>query len=433
MESSDDILQRLMSFHPQYIGPELGRVYRLLESLGNPQEKLPPVIHIAGTNGKGSTLATLRSLFEASGKTVHAFTSPHLVHYHERFYIAGASISEAALIEVLRECEEANKGEEITHFELTAVAAFHAYTKTPADVLLLEVGLGGTWDATNVIDTPALCIITPVALDHQQFLGEDIPTIARDKAGILKPGCPAIIGEQCDEALDAIREVADERRVDLKIFGQDFTVYEEHGRMVYQDEDGLLDLPLPVLLGRHQISNAGTAIAAVRALPGLVSGPAYEEGLKATRWPARFERLKDGPLVDLAGANAELWLDGGHNPHCGAALAETVAGLEERNPRPLYLITGMMKRKDAGGFLIAFEGLAKEVLALDVPDTENIHTADELADIARSVGLTASPTTSLEQALKSIAQKEKNPRILICGSLYLAGHALRLNGAGINA
>ena len=431
MTSSDDILARLMSFHPQYIGPELGRVHRLLESLGNPQKKLPPVVHIAGTNGKGSTLATLRGLFEASGKTVHAFTSPHLVHYHERFYIAGANIAEEALVEVLEECEEANNGEEITHFELTAVAAFHAYTKTPADVLLLEVGLGGTWDATNVIDNPALSIITPVALDHQQFLGEDIPTIATDKAGILKPGCPAVIAEQSDEALDAIRKCAEEKNVDLKVFGHDFTVYEEHGRMVYQDEDGLLDLPLPVLLGRHQISNAGTAIAALRALPNLVPEPAYEAGLRATTWPARFERLKEGTLLDLAGPGAELWLDGGHNPHCGAALAETVAGLEERNPRPLYIITGMMQRKDAGGFLGAFEGLAKEVHTLDVPDTESSHTADELADIARAVGLTASPTTSLEQALKSIAQKEKNPRILICGSLYLAGHALRLNAQGL--
>ena len=427
METSDEILMRMTSFHPQYIGPDIHRVHRILKDLGNPEKNLPPVIHIAGTNGKGSTLATLRGLLEASGKTVHAFTSPHLVKYHERFYVSGADISEDMLVDALLECERVNDSQEITHFELTAALGFHVFANNPADVLLLEVGLGGTWDATNVIDHPALSVITPVALDHQQFLGNDVATIAKDKSGILKHRCPAVIGEQCDEALDAIREVAEEKDVPLKVFGQDFTVYEEHGRLVYQDEGGLLDLPLPTLQGRHQISNTGTALAAIRSLPDLVKAPAYEEGIRQTTWPARFERLKEGALVDLVGPRAELWLDGGHNPHCGAALAETVATLEERHPKPLYLVTAMMERKDAGGFLSAFSGLARQVRTLSVPDAENSYSAEVLADIARGVGLSAAPMPDLASALKDILAEEKDPRILICGSLYLAGHALRLN------
>jgi dihydrofolate synthase / folylpolyglutamate synthase len=433
METSDDILKRLMTFHPQFIGPELARMHRILEALDHPQKKLPPVIHLAGTNGKGSTLATLKAIFEASGKKVHAFISPHLVHYHERLTIAGKQITEAALKEVLLDCETANQGNPITHFEITAAAGLYAFSKYPADVVLLEVGLGGTWDATNVVDHPALSIITPVDIDHQQFLGDDVDTIAREKAGILKAGTPGIIGPQSDEGLRAIEDEAEKRGVALRVFGQDWMVFEEQGRMVFQDEKGLLDLPLPVLKGRHQILNAGTAIAAIRALPNLIAAPDYDTGLKNTVWPARFERLKEGALVEILGSEAELWLDGGHNPHCAAALAETLAELEEKNSRPLYLVTAMMRRKDADGFMNPFAGLARQVRTLSVPGEDNTYSAEELAEIARRAGLSAAPMRDLESALKDIAAEEKAPRVLICGSLYLAGHTLRLNNEIVEA
>lgn len=434
METSEDILERLMTFHPQYINLELDRILHILEALGRPQDRLPPVIHIAGTNGKGSTSATLKAIFEASGKRVHSFISPHLVNYHERIILAGQVISEEALKAILLECEEANAGHEITHFEITTAAALLAFSKTPADVLLLEVGLGGRWDATNVIDHPALSIITPVALDHQQFLGDDIATIAADKAGILKPGTPAIIGPQTDEGLEVIRREAEILGVSLSVCDQDWSVYEEHGRMVYQDTSGLLDLPLPALVGRHQIANAGTAIAATRALEGsIIVNPDFEQGLKTTTWPARFQRLTEGRLVESIGAEAELWLDGGHNPHAATALAEALATLEEKNPRPLYLVTAMMARKDAEGFLEAFCGLARHVNTLTVPGEDNTFSAEELAAIAEGRGLSARPMPDLETALTDIAAREKAPRILICGSLYLAGHALRLNGESVGA
>ncbi len=434
METSEDILNRQMDFHPQFINMGLDRIHRLLEALGRPQDKLPPVIHIAGTNGKGSTSATLKAIFEASGKQVHSFISPHLVHYHERIVLRGKPISESALIDILLECEAANAGQDITHFELTTAAAFLAYSKTPADVLLLEVGLGGRLDSTNVIDHPALSVITPVALDHQQFLGNDIATIAADKSGILKRGSPAVVGPQSDEGLEAIRIEAEKLGVEPAFYGQDWMAFEEHGRMVYQDTKGLLDLPLPSLIGRHQIANAGTAIAAVRALEGtLIEDPHYEEGLKTTTWPARFQRLTGGHLVDLAGNDAELWLDGGHNPHAAAALAEALATLEESSPRPLYLITAMMERKDAAGFLEAFFGLARHVATLAVPGEDSTYSAEDLAAIAVKSGLSARPLPDLETALTDIASREKAPRILICGSLYLAGHALRLNGESVGA
>lgn len=431
-ETSQDILERLMTFHPLFINLELGRVLSCLEALGRPQEKLPPVIHIAGTNGKGSALATLQAIFEASGKRVHAFISPHLVRYHERMVLAGEEISEEALKSVLLDCENANMGREITHFEITTAAAMLAFSRVPADVLLLEVGLGGRWDATNVIDKPALSIITPVALDHQQFLGDDIATIAADKAGILKKDCPAVIGPQEDEALDSIREEAERVGAPLFVHGQDWQVYEEHGRMVYQDTSGLLDLPLPALVGRHQIGNAGTAIAAVRALgKDFIAEPEWENGLKSTTWPARLQRLTEGSLVDLAGPAAEIWLDGGHNPHCAAALSEALATLEDSSPRALYLITAMRARKDAGGFLSNFSGLAREVRTLAIPGEKNSYSAEELAGIAIDCGLAARTTTDIETAISEICATENTPRILICGSLYFAGDVLRRNGESV--
>jgi dihydrofolate synthase/folylpolyglutamate synthase len=428
-ETSEEIIERLMMLHDQYIDMGLTRILRLLEALGRPQDKLPPVIHIAGTNGKGSTLATLKAIFEASGKSIHCFVSPHLVHYHERIVLQGKPISENFLIENLLEIEKVNAGQDITHFELTTAVAFLAYSRVSADVLLLEVGLGGRQDSTNVVDHPALAVITPVALDHQQFLGNDIATIAADKSGIMKRGTPAVIGPQSDEGLGAIRSEAEKLGVEPSFNGQDWTVFEEHGRMVYQDTRGLLDLPLPSLLGRHQISNAGTAIAAIRALEDtLIPDPNYEDGIKNTTWPARFERLTAGPLIEMAGKDAELWLDGGHNPHAAEALAEALATLEENNPRPLYLVMAMMARKDAAGFLGAFSGLAKQVSTLVVPGEDNTWAAEDLAGVAREVGLAAAAMPDLETALQDVAAREKTPRILICGSLYLAGHALRLNG-----
>jgi dihydrofolate synthase/folylpolyglutamate synthase len=429
MSTSEATLARLLELHPKLIDLELSRIERLLQRLGHPEKNLPPVIHIAGTNGKGSTLAFLKAMMEAADKQVHAYISPHLVHFHERIYLAGQDISEALLGQVLDRCETANQGEPITYFEITTAAALVAFEQQPADALLLEVGLGGRYDATNVIDRPALSIITPVDLDHAHFLGHDIGTIAKEKAGILKPGVTAIIGPQADAGRAAITAEAEAIGAPLKIFGQDWMCFEEHGRMVYQDDSGLLDLPLPNLIGRHQLVNAGTAIAALRALPDLFNNDAaIERGLQQVRWPARMQRLTQGPLVEMADDTMELWLDGGHNHHAAEALSQTLADMEDRAPRPLHLILGMMSGKDPEAYLTPFRGLAKHVTTLPV-EGEDAHSAQALYEVARRIGFEADMATDPEDALRQIlARREDQQRVLICGSLYLAGQILKANG-----
>jgi len=423
-------LARLTGLHPKLIDLSLGRLERLLAALGNPQHHIAPVIHVAGTNGKGSVVAYLRAMLEAQGLRVHAYTSPHLVRFHERIRLASgagtsAPIAEEALSALLHACETANGGAPITFFEITTAAAFLAFARTPADAVLLEVGLGGRFDATNVIDDPKVCVITPVSLDHQGFLGDTVAKIAGEKAGILKRHVPAVVAAQTAEALDVIEAEAGRLEVPLARFGQEFTAFEEHGRLVFQDATGLLDLPLPALRGRHQVANAATAIAAARAFGGVGEG-AIGTGLTAVEWPARMQHMATGALARLVG-DADLWLDGGHNPAGAKAIAETLADLEEQNPRPVVLISGLMHSKDANGFFEAFAGLASQVLAVTVPGQDNACPAPDIARRAGAAGLEATPMPSLEHALRAAAAVQPSPRIVICGSLYLAGEVLARN------
>ncbi len=428
MALSDAILTRLLSLHPKIIDLSLGRTERLLEKLGHPERKLPPVIHVAGTNGKGSTMAYLRHIMEAAGLKVHAYTSPHLVKFHERIRVAGELISEADLTARLEECELVNGGEPITFFEITTAAAFLAFSRMPADYLILEVGLGGRLDATNVVD-PALSVITTIDYDHQQYLGDTLSLIAGEKAGILKRGRPAVIGVQPDEARAAIEKAGERLRAELHIAGQDWQAYEQHGHLVFQDENGLLDLPMPQLKGRHQIDNAGNAIAAVRLLNDpRITDRHIAEGLKATAWPARMQRLGPGALSALVPADVELWLDGGHNPSAGRVLAQAFSELNERHSRPLVLVWGMLNTKDAGSFIGCFAGIAARVVTITIPEEENAVAAEALAEAARAHGLAAETALSLEAALRQASSTVPAPRILICGSLYLAGRVLAAHG-----
>ena len=425
MAISDAILTRLLSLHPKIIDLSLGRMQRILEQLGNPEKHVPPVIHVAGTNGKGSTVAFLRHIMEAAGLKVHAYTSPHLVKFHERIRVAGGLIAESNLAALLEECEAVNQGLPITFFEITTAAAFLAFSRTPADYLLLEVGLGGRLDATNVIDKPLVSVITAIDYDHQQYLGDTLALIAHEKAGILKRDCKAIIGAQPDEARAEIERVAERIRSPLSIAGQDWQVFEQHGNLVFQDEAGLLDLPMPQLKGRHQIDNAGNAIAAIRAIADpRIADRHIAQGIKATTWPARMQRLGQGALSAHIPAESELWLDGGHNPSAGRAMAQAFSELNDRHSRPLVLIWGMLNTKDAGNFIGCFEGVASRVIALTIPGEENAVRAEALAEAARKHGLPAETASGLEAALQQASLAVPAPRILICGSLYLAGRVL---------
>lgn len=425
MARSDAILTRLLSLHPKIIDLSLGRMERLLAKLGHPERRLPPVIHVAGTNGKGSTVTMLRTIMEQAGQAVHVYTSPHLVRFHERIRVAGELITDDALAELLEECERANDGEPMTFFEITTAAAFLAFARTPADYVILEVGLGGRLDATNVIARPAVSVITTIDYDHQHYLGTTLAAIAGEKAGILKRGTPAVIGVQPDEARATIEEVAARLGVTLAIAQQDWQAYEQHGRLVFQDGHGLLDLPLPALRGRHQIDNAGNALATLRVLNDpRITEAAMAAGLKAVRWPARMERLAAGPLTALLPEGSELWLDGGHNPQAGRILARAFAELNDRHSKPLVLIWGMLNSKDAGNFLEPFRDLARRVICLTIPDEANALPAQQLASLARDRGLAADTAPSLESALQQAGRSTAAPRVLICGSLYLAGHVL---------
>jgi dihydrofolate synthase / folylpolyglutamate synthase len=431
----DAILARLLALHPKRIDLSLDRVRYLLAALDHPERKLPPVIHVAGTNGKGSTVAFLRAILEASGKRVHAYTSPHLVRFNERFRLGapgkGVLVSDAELSMTLEECECVNAGAPITVFEITTAVGLMLFARRPADILLMEVGLGGRLDATNVVDHPLATVITPVSIDHSDFLGDTLEKIAAEKAGILKHGAPAIIAAQHRDAFTVIERQAARVGAPLKVAGEDWTATEERGRLVFQDEAGLLDLPTPKLYGRHQFENAGLAIAALRAIESLkISSAAYETGMTDTEWPARLQRIAQGRLVELAPSGSELWLDGGHNPDGGRAVAAALADLEERVSRPLVLIVGMLASKDCEGFLRNFAGLARRLIAVPVPNAEKGLTADAVADAARNIGLAATSRDNFTDAFDAVKKLDLDPppRILITGSLYLAGEALRENG-----
>ena len=419
---SDVILNRMMTLHPKVIDLTLDRVHRLLAALDHPERRIPPVIHIAGTNGKGSTQAMIRAGLEQAGLKVHAYTSPHLARFHERIRIAGDLISEPQLAALLDECVTANGSDPITFFEITTCAAFLAFSRTPADWTLLEVGLGGRLDATNVIETPRLTIITPVSLDHQQYLGDTVTAIAGEKAGILKRLVPCVVGPQSEDGLAAIEARAARLGAPLLVYGQHWHVAEDRGRMIYQDDTGLLDLPLPNLPGPHQIQNAGAALAALRHLG--FDAEACEAAVTQAVWPARMQRLRQGPLVEAA-PQAELWLDGGHNPAGGEALAATLARMPKR---PTHLICGMLNTKDIGGYLRPLARHADSLTAVSIPGEMNTLPAEETQAAALAAGLAATTADSVLDAVRRISASDPQARILICGSLYLAGQVLRENG-----
>ncbi|MDB5619794.1 MAG: FolC bifunctional protein [Tardiphaga sp.] len=426
-----DILTRLSALHPRAIDLSLDRMQRLLAQLGNPEATLPPVIHVAGTNGKGSTIAYLRAICEAAGLRVHVYTSPHLVRLNETIRLSGTLVGDDELLATLEHVERVNAGEPITLFEVETAAAFTLFAKHPADVVLLEVGLGGRLDATNVIEKPAACVLTPVGIDHTDFLGDTLLKIAAEKAGIIKRRAPVISAEQSPEATAVIEQTARKLHAATHFAGQEWHVGVEHGRLVYQDDRGLMDLAAPRLFGRHQFGNAGLAIATLRAINLFrIDVAAYETGVARAEWPARMQRLSSGKLVEIAPKESEIWLDGGHNADGGRVVAAALGDLEERVSRPLVVIAGMMANKDAIGFLANFAGLTRHIIAVQIPDRMGAMTPEALADAARQLGMRVEISASVSAALESLTRLayEVPPRILITGSLYLAGHVLSENG-----
>ncbi|WP_298913939.1 folylpolyglutamate synthase/dihydrofolate synthase family protein [uncultured Algimonas sp.] len=436
MSDIETALEELRRLHPRKIDLGLSRIERVLDALGRPQDRLPTSVHVAGTNGKGSTVALLRAMLEAAGARVHVYTSPHLVRFNERIVLASREIDDAALIDVLNRVRDANAGRPLSFFEATTAAAFLAFSETEADYAIIEVGLGGRYDATNVFE-PDVCAITPIDYDHAEFLGRELAGIAREKAGIIKPAVPVFAAPQ-QEAADAVLDgQATKVGAPLHRWGRDFRAYRQQGRLVFETGTELLDLSLPALAGEHQILNAGLAVAVARRL-GL-SPDAISSGLERAVWPARMQPLRNGPLVDLAGeAGAEVWLDGGHNPHAAQALSAHMASLEARAPRPLILVMGILANKNAGAFLDYFQGLAAGLVAIDIADHASL-SPDVLMELADIRGLAAVAADNLTDAMQKAVnmgealsrhtaeQPTVPPRILICGSLYLAGEVLAAN------
>ncbi|PWK61507.1 bifunctional folylpolyglutamate synthase/dihydrofolate synthase [Roseicyclus mahoneyensis] len=422
LPSSAILLDKMMALHPKVIDLTLDRVHRILAALGQPERRLPPVIHVAGTNGKGSTQAMIRAGLEGAGLTCHAYTSPHLARFHERIRVAGDLIDEGRLVATLDRCLAANGPDPITFFEITTAAGFVAFAETPADYTLLEVGLGGRLDATNVVDRPALTVITPVDMDHQQYLGDTLAQIAAEKAGIIKRGVRVIVGRQQDAALEVIEAQAARLGAPVIAHGQHWHVRAERGRLVFEDETGLLDLPKPALLGAHQVENAGIALAALRALGQ--DEAACEAAMTRVSWPARMQRLRHGPLAEAA-REAELWLDGGHNPHAARAIAALLADLPAR---PTHLICGMLNTKDVTGYMMPLAGVAQSLRAVSIPGQAATLSAADTAAAALAAGLRAQEAASVAAALAAILAETPQARVLICGSLYLAGEILKENG-----
>ena len=427
-DRSDAILERFLALHPRKIDLSLGRIEALLHRLGDPHLQLPPLLHVAGTNGKGSTIAFARSILEAAGKKVHVYTSPHLVHFHERIRLAGQLVSEEELVWALTRCEEVNDGAPITVFEIITAAAFLLFHRHPADCLLLEVGLGGRFDATNVIASPRAALITPISYDHMEFLGHDISSIAFEKAGILKSGVTGFIGPQMQAALEVIQAVAHNINAPLKIYGQDFHAYQEHGRFVFQDDNGLLDLPMPALMGLHQYENAALALASLRSFDADIPYNAFEAGMREVQWPARLQLLNKGPLTALGPDDAEIWLDGGHNEAGGRVLSQALQALPEAGKRPLIMICGNLTTKDTAGFLRHFKDIIDHLIAVPIAGEHASRAPEEIEAFARAEGISASCAHNVAAALQSeMMHAHKRPRILIAGSLYLAGLVLNEN------
>ena len=435
MVDLSSILQRLLELHPRSIDLSLTRMNRILDVIDNPQHRLPPVFHIAGTNGKGSTIAFLRAFLEASGKSVHVYTSPHLVRFNERIRLGGPNggklVSDQLLAEALQFCEQANNGEEITFFEITTAAALHLFANNHADALILEVGLGGRLDATNVIDKPEVSLITSISHDHEQWLGYELTDIAKEKAGVLKSNSPAIVAPQTETVQNVIESIAKKTKSQLIVGNRDFQIIEKESGLIFTHNNHSFQLPLPSLQGQHQFENLATAITAYINSQFWTNEQAIQLGIQNTNWPARLQRIEFGKLHDACPNGSELWLDGGHNPGAGTAIAKYISKLNKQKKCPLYLITGMLNTKDPTGYFEAFKGLAKHILTVPISSAEAGRSAEELAKFSTSVGLSSSPTTSVNHALEMLSNLVANntmpPRILICGSLYLAGEVLKAN------
>ncbi len=435
--TAEQEIERLLSLHPKGFDLSLDRITGLLATLGNPQRKLPPTIHIAGTNGKGSASAFSRALLEASGQSVHVHTSPHLVRWHERYRMGrnggGQLVDDQTFANAVRRVADANGGQKITVFEILTAVGFVLFSEHPADACVLEVGLGGRFDATNVIEKPAVTLIMPISLDHEAYLGDRVELIAAEKAGIIKKGCPVVIGAQSEDAArEVLIDTAARLRCPMAVYGQDFHARQEHGRMVYEDEDGLMDLPLPRLPGRHQLANAAAAIRAVKDAGFPHTNEVAERAMLNVEWPARMQKLDKGRLIGFAPKGSEIWLDGGHNPGAGAVIAEALAEREDKVERPLFMITGMINTKDATGYFRAFHDMVRHVFTVPVTNSEAGVPPEKLALMAEDAGLSAEPVASVENALRLLGDdwdaKERAPRILIGGSLYLAGQVLAQNG-----
>ena len=423
----DAALARLQGLHPKAIDLSLGRVQRLCAALGYPERRLPPVIHVAGTNGKGSTVAFIRAIAEAAGLSAHVYTSPHLVRFAERIRLNGRLISDDALAQTLEEVERLNAGQPITFFEITAAAAFHAFASSPADLAIIEVGLGGRYDATNVIPAPRVAVIAPVDYDHREFLGDDLAGIAREKAGILKSGSAGVSAWQAPAAESAIIEEARKVGAPLSWMGQDFDAQSDGDQMVWRSKGELLRLPRPRLLGDYQIANAGLAIAAVQAFKDpRITSAAIEAGLRNVVWPARLQKLTAGPLVELTeSVGGSLWLDGGHNPHAARALADFAGQMGRDDLRPLVVIMGLLANKDARGVIAPFGPLSCRMIFTDFDATAAAKGAD-LAAVASAIGVRSETAPDVRSAV--VAACAHGPaRVLICGSLYLAGEVLALS------
>lgn len=428
MNDTRALFARIADRRPRIIDLGLDRMQEALSRVGNPHKELPPTFHVAGTNGKGSTVAFIRSILEASGKSVHVYTSPHLVRFNERIVVASKEISDENLIDVIERCDAAVGERMLTYFEAVTCAAFMAFAESHADFLILEVGLGGRLDATNVLDKPLAAVVTPVAIDHQNFLGDSLSAIASEKSGIFRADAPAVIGHQMPEVMSVLEEQAVRVGAHVFSYGSDWNAYLEQGRLVYQDGNGLSDLSPPRLFGAHQAMNAGLAVAAIKAARVDVDDPTVSIGLQEVRWPARLQRLKSGPLVELArtilGDEPEIWLDGGHNSHAARAVAAALADLEDRVSKPLILITGMQANKDILGYFAAFSGMASAVFTVSA-DQENAAPEGDVAAAADEAGIFARACSSLEEAMRRACREtEDAPRILICGSLFLAGEVL---------
>ena len=427
----DRILERLLKLHPKLIDLSLSRLKKLLDSLGNPEENLPPIIHVAGTNGKGSTVATLAAIYKSAGYRVHIYTSPHLVRFTERIVVSGSEISKNYLEELLIECEDANNGESITFFEITTAAAMLAFSRNPADLLLLEVGLGGRFDATNVIETPTLSVITPVSMDHQDFLGKTIDEIAFEKAGILKPSVPAIIGPQTNKALNVIKRRALELGSSAYIFGEDWNISPANNQLIFKMGSKSSIVPRPNLLGDHQIQNAGCALASIKLLNGQfpVSPQEIDMGLVSINWPARLQKLKEGNLIENLLEDVEIWIDGGHNQDAAKAIASTLRDWRTASPEiSIHMVFGALNNRCPQNFLQYFTNVIDTIRAVDIPGETNALSALEIETAARECGLKAYPAKGISPAITDIISNSSGKRrILICGSLYLAGAVLREN------